>query len=148
MYERILMPTDGSACATAAIREGLELAARLGARVTFLFAVENPLTAAANAAEALPYSAQLWEDLRAQADDALARAMRAAEAAGVAATAVRVDDRAPVQAILEAEREHDLVVLGTHGRRGFNRWMFGSVTEGALRRASKPYLVLRSGTDG
>jgi nucleotide-binding universal stress UspA family protein len=57
---------------------------------------------------------------------------------------VRVDDRSPVQAILDAEREHDLVVMGTHGRRGFNRWMFGSVSEGALRRATKPFLVIRS----
>jgi nucleotide-binding universal stress UspA family protein len=35
--------------------------------------------------------------------------------------------------------------MGTHGRRGFNRWMFGSVAEGALRRAKRPFLLIRSG---
>jgi nucleotide-binding universal stress UspA family protein len=143
MYRRILMPTDGSACATKAIHEGLELARAIGAEVTFLYSLENPLTAGTASPEALPYSAQLWEDLKRLADESLGAAMHAAAEAGVRATARRVDDRAPVQAILEAEREHDLVVMGTHGRRGFNRWMFGSVTEGALRRASKPFLVVR-----
>lgn len=143
MYARILMPTDGSACATKAIDEGLELAAALGSRVTFLYALENPMTAGTASPEALPYSAQLWDDLREVADASLAEAMRAAATAGVEASAVRVDDRPPVEAILDAEGEHDLVVMGTHGRRGFNRWMFGSVSEGALRRATKPFLMVR-----
>jgi nucleotide-binding universal stress UspA family protein len=144
MYARILMPTDGSPCATKAIHEGLALAKALGSEVTFLYALENPITAGTASPEALPYSAQLWEDLKGLADDALADAMRIAADAGVQATAQRVDDRAPVQAIIDAEADHDLVVMGTHGRRGFNRWMFGSVSEGALRRASKPFLVVRS----
>ena len=50
----------------------------------------------------------------------------------------------PVQAITEAQAEHDLVVMGTHGRRGFNRWMFGSVAEGVLRRATIPCLMIRT----
>jgi nucleotide-binding universal stress UspA family protein len=144
MYPRILMPTDGSACAGKAIREGLTLAKALGSEVTFLYAIENPITAGTASPEALPYSAQLWDDLKVLADEALADAMRQAAQAGVEATSVRVDDRAPVNAILDAEREHDLVVMGTHGRRGFNRWMFGSVTEGALRQATRPFLVVRS----
>jgi nucleotide-binding universal stress UspA family protein len=144
MYRRILMPTDGSACATRAVDEGLALAKALGSEVTFLYALENPITAGTASPEALPYSAQLWEDLKNLADEALAQAMQAAAQAGVAATPLRVDDRSPVQAILDAEHEHDLVVMGTHGRRGFNRWMFGSVSEGALRRATRPFLLVRS----
>jgi nucleotide-binding universal stress UspA family protein len=143
MYARILIPTDGSATATKAIHEGLALAKALGADVTFLYALENPLTAGTASPEALPYSAQLWQDLKNLADESLERAMAAAADAGVKALPLRVDDRSPVQAILDAEADHDLVVMGTHGRRGFNRWMFGSVTEGALRRAKKPFLVIR-----
>ncbi|MBA2667036.1 MAG: universal stress protein [Trueperaceae bacterium] len=144
MYARILIPTDGSACAMKAITEGLELARELGSEVTFLYALENPITTGVASPEALPYSVQLWHDLQALADEALDAAMRSAAEAGVAAKAVRVDDQAPVEAILAAEREHDLVVMGTHGRRGFNRWVFGSVSEGALRRASRPFLMIRS----
>ena len=143
MYQRILMPTDGSACAMHAISEGLGLAKQLGAEVTFLYALENPLTTGTATPESLPYSAQLWEDLKQTADEALRDAVAAAEAVGVTATAKRVDNQAPVAAILGAADDHDLVVMGTHGRRGFNRWMFGSVAEGALRRATKPFLLIK-----
>lgn len=143
MYQRILMPTDGSACAMHAISEGLGLAKQLGAEVTFLYALENPLTTGTATPESLPYSAQLWEDLKQTADEALCDAVAAAEALGVRATAKRVDNQSPVAAILGVAEEHDLVVMGTHGRRGFNRWMFGSVAEGALRRATKPFLLIK-----
>jgi nucleotide-binding universal stress UspA family protein len=145
MYRKILVPTDGSACAQHAVHEAVELAKAIDAEITFLYALENPLTTGTASPEALPYSAQLWDDLKAMADEALQAATAVAESSGVHATAVRVDNRAPVQAILEAEDEHDLVIMGTHGRRGFNRWMFGSVAEGALRRAKRPFLLIRSG---
>ncbi len=143
MYRRILMPTDGSACAMHAIHEGLQLAKQLGSEVTFLYALENPLTTGTATPESLPYSAQLWEDLKQTADEALRDAVAAAEAMGVSATAKRVDNQAPVAAIAAVAEDHDMVVMGTHGRRGFNRWMFGSVAEGALRRATKPFLLVR-----
>ena len=144
MYRKILVPTDGSACAQHAVHEAVELAEALDAEITFLYALENPLTTGTASPEALPYSAQLWDDLKAMADEALNAATAVAEARGVRSTGLRVDNRAPVQAILEAEGDHDLVTMGTHGRRGFNRWMFGSVAEGALRRAKRPFLLIRS----
>jgi nucleotide-binding universal stress UspA family protein len=145
MYRKILVPTDGSACAQHAVHEAVELAKALDAEITFLYALENPLTTGTASPEALPYSAQLWDDLKAMAEEALTAATAVAHDRGVPANAQRVDNRAPVQAILEAEGEHDLVIMGTHGRRGFNRWMFGSVAEGALRRAKRPFLLIRSG---
>ena len=63
---------------------------------------------------------------------------------GVTAKGVLVEDVDRCRPSTKAEKDHDLVVMGTHGRRGFNRWMFGSVAEGALRRSTVPYLVVRS----
>ena len=144
MYRKILMPTDGSACANHAIEQGLELAQRLGSEVLFLHVLENPLTTGYATPETLPYSAQLYEDLKSAAKGVLDEAARKAADAGVTAETRLVENRDPVQAIHEAEEECDAVIMGTHGRRGFNRWMFGSVAEGALRRSSKPFLVIRS----
>lgn len=144
MYAKILVPTDGSASAQRAVEEAVSLAQRLGSEITFLYALEFPLAGGAMAAEALPYSAQLWEDLKNVATVSLKAASDKAAEAGVRSTAVTVENRPPVQAILDAEADHDLVVMGTHGRRGFNRWMFGSVAEGALRRAKRPFLLVRS----
>lgn len=147
MYERILMPTDGSACALKAVREGLDLARRLGSTVTFLHVLENPLVAGYAAPEALPYSAQLYQDLKKAGGEILDEALALAAEAGVQARGDLIENRRPADAIHEAAQDHDLVIMGTHGRRGVDRWMFGSVTEGALRRSTTPYLVIRSGDD-
>lgn len=144
MYQRILMPTDGSACAHQAMEQGLQLAKTLGASVTFLHALENPLSVAYAAPEAMAYSSELHEGLRESAEQVLAEAKALAEEAGVPAETILVEATDPSQAIREAEENFDLVVMGTHGRRGVDRWMFGSVAEGALRRSSKPFLLIRS----
>lgn len=144
MYDRILMPTDGSGCARKATRKGLELARRLGSSVTFLHVLENPLVAGYAAPEALPYSAQLYQDLKQAGREILDEALASAERQGVEAYARLVENRRPADAIHEAEEDHDLVIMGTHGRRGMDRWMFGSVAEGALRRSEKPFMVIRA----
>ena len=144
MYRKILLPTDGSPSSELAIQQGLELAKLTGAEVTFLHTLENPLAAGYVAAANMAYSAELYEDLRNSANLLLEHVVGLARDKGVTSKGVLVEDVDPVQAIHDAEKEHDLVVMGTHGRRGFNRWMFGSVAEGALRRSTVPYLVVRS----
>ena len=144
MYRKILMPADGSPSSELAIEKGLELAKLTGAEVTFLHILENPLAAGYVAAANMAYSAELYEDLRNSANQLLEHVVDLAREKGVTSKGVLVEDVDPVQAIHEAEKDHDLVVMGTHGRRGFNRWMFGSVAEGALRRSTIPYLVVRS----
>jgi len=146
MYARILMPTDGSASSDKAIEQGLELAKRLSSQVTFLHVLENPLTAGYASPESIPYAAQLYQDLKESAGKLLSDAVAKANAMGVTATGKLVENRDPVQVITEEAKEHDAVVMGTHGRRGFNRWMFGSVAEGALRRSEKPFLLVRGDT--
>lgn len=147
MYEKILIPTDGSATSELAVTHGLELARAMSSEVTFMHVLENPLTTGYATPETLPYSAQLYQDLKAGAADILEQAESKAHSRGVSAHSILVENRDPAQAIAEAGEQHDLVVMGTHGRRGFNRWMFGSVAEGALRRGNKPFLLVRSDTD-
>jgi len=55
-----------------------------------------------------------------------------------------VDDDAPVEAILRESRTSDLVVMGTHGRRGLSRWWLGSVAERVLRETAGPLLVVHA----
>ena len=144
MYRHILIPTDGSECSEVALQQGLELAERFGASVTFLYVVEDPLYYARNAVATYP---DLYADLRQAGREILEAARVRARELGVESRTVLVDDPAthPVDAILEAEADHDLTVIATHGRRGFNRIMLGSVAEGLLRRSSKPQLVIRCG---
>ncbi len=147
MYRKILMPTDGSPTSDRALEQGLELARLMGAEVTFLHVLENPLSAGYSTPETLPYAAQLYQDLKDNAKSVLERALVRAQAAGVVASSQLVENRDPVQAITDVAKDFDAVVMGTHGRAGFNRWMFGSVAEGALRRSDKPFLMVRGSAE-
>lgn len=141
MYRHILIPTDGSKCSEVAIKQGLEFAKSVGADVTFLYAVEDP---AYHVAKAAPYRKPFHDYLLEEAEASLKRATRWADEAGVTSTTQLVDFQHPVEAIHTAEKDFDLVLMGTHGRRGFDRFAFGSVTEGVLRRSEKPCLVIHS----
>ena len=57
-----------------------------------------------------------------------------------------IDDRAPVEAILSEAASADLVITGTHGRRGPARWWLGSVAERVLREIDRPLMVVRNDT--
>jgi nucleotide-binding universal stress UspA family protein len=146
--KRILMPTDGSTCSERAIVEGLELAKALGAEVTFLYIVEDPFAMVSAMPGAFTYRAESWNDLMKASQHALRHAQILATKAGVKSTTRLVERQAPVAAIREAEKDDDLVIMGTHGRRGFNRFAFGSVAEGVLRIATKPCLLICHPDDG
>jgi nucleotide-binding universal stress UspA family protein len=144
MYQHILMPTDGSKCSEEAIQQGLALAKTLNAKVTFLYAVEDP---AYTVAKAAPYRKPFHDYLLEEAEASLSHAKRQADEAGVTATTKLVDLQHPIDAIHVAEKDYDLIVMGTHGRRGVNRFAFGSVAEGVLRRSEKPCLIIHSSSD-
>ena len=143
MYKKILMPTDGSTCSQKAITEGLEVAKSMRAKVTFLYAVENISSSLWISPESVPYGLELIEDLKRVGSEALSKASELAKAAGVEAEIKLVEAR-PVEAILSEAKNHDMIVMGTHGRSGLDRFMLGSVTEAVLHRSDKPVLVLRS----
>jgi nucleotide-binding universal stress UspA family protein len=143
MYQRILMPTDGSACSQKAVSEGLEVARAMGSSVTFLYAVENIGSALWISPESVPYGLELMDDLKRVGQEALEKARQAAQEVGVTAQTKLVEGK-PVEVILQEAKNHDLIVMGTHGRSGLDRFMLGSVTEAVLHRSEKPVLVLRS----
>lgn len=143
MYKTILMPTDGSECSQKAIQQGLEVAKSMGSAVHFVYALENPTSAMWISPESLPYGMELLEDLKKVGQHAVDQALQMAAEAGVSAEAKLVEGR-PVEVILEAAKTADLIVMGTHGRSGLDRFMLGSVTESVLHKSSKPVLVMRS----
>jgi nucleotide-binding universal stress UspA family protein len=145
MYTRILVPTDGSPCGERGLREAIALARQLKASLVLLHVVNDfPLLmemASAQAVE-LPHAAVL-EAARAT----LARAEATAAAAGVGAEGVLRDaGTAPVADVVLEEaraRRCDLIVMGTHGRRGLRRLTMGSDAELVLRSTPVPVLLVR-----
>jgi nucleotide-binding universal stress UspA family protein len=142
---RILVPTDFSPDAEAALAYALELAQRFNASVHLLHVVENPLSAGVWSSEI--YTAEiagLQVNLVRDAEDRLRRTIPliAGEPAGITHE-VRTGNAA--DQILEVARARliDLIVMGTRGRKGIAHFVMGSVAERVVRTAPCPVLTLR-----
>jgi nucleotide-binding universal stress UspA family protein len=91
----------------------------------------------------------LGPEVRRIATEEMETFVRPARDAG-ARTQILIEEGDPVRDILRRAREQkaDLLVLGTHGRSGFDRWVLGSVTEKVLRKAACPVLTVPPARDG
>lgn len=145
MYQRILIPIDGSTCSQLALQHGLDLAQVIGAEVTLLHVLENPLTPALMGwmgPGPVAYSYNLLQDVRQAAQAILAAAAQQAAHRAVTARTVLIEEDFPATVIVQQAQAHDLVVMGTHGRRGIDRLFIGSITEGVLRQTHTPLLIV------
>jgi len=141
MYDRILVPTDGSDPAMAATEHALAIAERFGATVHALYVVDTD--GIAHEAPELGLDV-LRGALREEGEAATGTVEMRAEARGVDVTAAVVEGIAE-DAIVDYADDHgiDLIVMGTHGRHGVDRYLVGSVTERVVRRTDVPTLVVR-----
>jgi nucleotide-binding universal stress UspA family protein len=141
VFDGLLVPTDGSEQSAAATTAAVALAVRFDATVHAVHVVD---------ADELPLSADeaMVGGLVAHGER-LTRAVadRAAEAGVDAVTAVVEDGRLPHHAVVDYAADHDidLVVMGTHGRTGLDRFVLGSVAEWTLRRSPVPVVTLHAG---
>lgn len=140
MYKRILVPVDGSESSSAALKEALKLAKEQGARICLVHVYERVKHVVTEGV------VDLTPSLRRQGEQLLAEAQGQARKAGVKATValVAAGSRRIAAVIVEqaAAAGADLITMGTHGRRGFERLILGSVAEGVARRATVPVLLL------
>lgn len=145
MYKHILIATDGSELASNAVRHGAALAKAVGAAVTLLTVTEPWQTAfAAEAAIIIPHN-DYSAAMTAQADGILSKAKTIATGAGVTCETHHAADQYPADGIIAAAKHKgcDLIVVATHGRRGFARLLLGSQTQQVVTRAAIPVLVIR-----
>jgi nucleotide-binding universal stress UspA family protein len=138
VYNRILLPTDGSEGINRAAAEAIALAAEVGAELHVLFVVEE----IPHASEMM--SGQLVAQIRQIGEDAIEDIRERADDAGIDLES-HIEEGIPHQAILKYadDADIDLVVMGTHGRSGLDRYLLGSVTERVVRTADVPVLTVR-----
>ncbi len=147
MYQRILVPVDGSATSGFGLQEALRLAALTGGRLRLVHVIDELPSALALDAYA-GHAGDRVKELRIDGARILAEAKATAIAAGAKVDAVLHDGfKGTVHewVIADAEQWHaDLIVLGTHGRHGVERLMLGSSAENILRSATIPVLLVRA----
>lgn len=140
MYQRILFPTDGSEGAEAALEHAIDHAVTYDATLEVLYIIEETLPVLEAGAP------DVLDALEKQGQEVIDNARERAKAAGVESIQVSVAGGSPYRQILKYidDREIDLVVMGTHGRRGVDRYLLGSVTEKVVRTADCPVLTVRA----
>jgi nucleotide-binding universal stress UspA family protein len=147
MYQKILVPIDGSATAQRGLREAIMLAGLCGSQLRIVHVVDA-LSLALTAAGTVPVTTDLADMAREQAMRLTSEAQAQARAAGLSADVAlceRAQGRVCELVLAEAERwGADLIVLGTYGRRGPVRWLIGSDAEDIVRRAPVPVLLVRA----
>ena len=147
MYQRILVPFDGSPTSVCGLDEAIRLAALTHASLRLVHMLDDLLyvtgfeTYAAYAGDVIPFMRDAGEKI-------LQQGRARAEKAGVSVETLLLEGVAPRLSDLVADQvkawKADLIVIGTHGRRGVGRLLLGSDAEQIVRAATVPVLLVRA----
>jgi nucleotide-binding universal stress UspA family protein len=148
MYSRILVPVDGSETSNRGLAEAIQMAKLTGGRIKLLHVLDTQSLTAHPMAD-FSLTPDWWGLLKEAGESILNKGRSVVQAAGVPVEtelrdglALRVSDGV----VAEAKRwAADLVVLGTHGRRGVGRLLLGSDAEQIMRSSPVPVLLVHGG---
>jgi nucleotide-binding universal stress UspA family protein len=147
MYDHILVPTDGSELSERAVTHAIELARKLGARITAFYASpEYPTPIVAEGIVLEPISLAEYEArANEQAQKILTPVKQKATAVGVPCDTVHRIASVPWEAILETATSvgADAITMASHGRRGLAALLLGSETQRVLIHSDIPVIVVR-----
>ena len=137
MYETILVPTDGSSQSDAALNHAVTLARHHDATIHILYVADT------NRDSLTAQGGEVVDALELEGDRITSEAVERVEPGVDVVDTVEAGD--PVETILDYATSvgADLVVMGTHGRRGLDRYLLGSTTERVVRLSSIPVLTVR-----
>jgi nucleotide-binding universal stress UspA family protein len=150
MYQRILVPVDGSRTSQRGLGEAIALARVTGGRLLLLHVVDE-LAFSMSVDGFSGFTSDLLSLLRESGEQLLAKARAQVEAAGLPAETLMLDSfRGRVCDLVVEQAKSwaaELIVIGTHGRRGASRLLLGSDAEQVLRLAPVPVLLVRAPDD-
>jgi nucleotide-binding universal stress UspA family protein len=147
VYKRIFVPVDGSSASNAGLKEALRLAKDQHAKLRLLHIVDELVVF--NTPEAGFNIQSVVESMKRSGQQLVKRAAKLAASRGVKAESALIESagvRVADVITRQAKRwRADLIVMGTHGRRGVNRMLMGSDAELVVRNAGVPVLLVRDG---
>lgn len=149
MFKRILVPVDGSSTSNRGLDQAVRLARGNGATLCLLHVVDEHVIVQYSDAMATITDDYL-EALRESGRKVLARAQATVERQGIGCKTVLIENITGAVADIivdQAKKQRaDVIVMGTHGRRGVRRLVLGSDAEGVVRNSPVPVLLVRTGT--
>jgi len=147
MYEKILVPVDGSPTSSRGLQEAIKLANLAGAQVKLLHVIDE-ISFITSFEASTGLSADMLQLLKEGGEQVLQEAAAQAQAAGLKVETELVESYAGRVSDLVIDKAREwgaqLIVLGTHGRRGVGRMVLGSDAEQILRHSPVPVLLVRA----
>src|SRR5512139_476636 len=146
MFKRILVAVDGSSTSGLALQEAIRMAGEIRAQLRIVHVVD---IVNLNLSVEFPNPTEIWDAMIKAGQEILRKAGGTASEAGIAVETglIEIDtlgQRIPEMIAADADAwPADLIVVGTHGRRGLSHLLLGSVAEGVVRVATKPVLLIR-----
>ena len=144
MYQKILVPVDGSEAASKALREAIEIARNLSARIRVIHVINSTPWIVQGAPGVIE---ELLSQMRSTGESIVHEAKMDARQAGIEVddrVIEAIGDRAGEAIVAEAnDWPADLIVCGTHGRRGLKRLLVGGDAEYIVRHSPVPVLLVR-----
>ncbi|MBV8621247.1 MAG: universal stress protein [Curvibacter sp.] len=144
MFKHILIPVDGSTTAALAVDKAIALAKAFSSDVTAIYVID-PYPFTGVGADFAYGQSQYLSAATAEANASLAAARKAIEDAGVVVKTTVVEGHSIHRGILDTAETlgSDLIVMGSHGRRGIEKLVLGSVAQKVLSDAHLPVMVVR-----
>ena len=146
MFKKILVALDGSSTANLALKEAITLAKEGGSKVRGVFVVDAYHV---NSEVEFSTKQEVVDSMRSEAKIILAKTQKKLDSAGVRADTKLLETDSTNGRIAEVIAKEasswsaNLIIVGTHGRKGFSHFLLGSVAESIVRVATKPVLLIR-----
>lgn len=141
LYKKILIATDGSEYTKRAVDYAVDLAKNTEAKLYAIYVVDTAAFAS------IPMDAaweSMYELLKQEGDEATKYVSDVAQREGLEVDRLTVEGHPAEEIIKHAEKNSvDLIVMGTLGKSGLDRFLLGSVAEKVVRTSSIPVLVVR-----
>ncbi|MFA7031062.1 MAG: universal stress protein [Candidatus Methanomethylophilaceae archaeon] len=140
VFDKILVPTDGSEYTKAAVRMAMDLAKLSSGKITALYVMDQTIFTNVPMDTAVM---NVYRTLEKEGKNALQFVEELGREAGVSVE-IKLAEGIPIKVILELSKEYDVIVMGTLGRTGMSKLLMGSVAERVVRASRCPVMVVRS----
>lgn len=145
MYQRILVPIDGSATSEYALDEAIKFAQQQNAQIKLVHVLEDVWYFDT---ESCSNYSELVDSMKRHGEKILKQAQNKLQQVGIAVEIKLLEARGErIAHVIVTEAKNNfanLIIIGTHGRSGFSRMLLGSVAESVVRAAHIPILLIRA----